>query len=98
MAQLTLTDVQTLIDKLFEKLAAARSGGEITQYNQALRVQITRKRKLGGLLSEREHEIISALGEIAAPRRRSPLTILVLIALLSGGLWLAYRYLVLHHW
>ena len=97
MAQLTLSDVQVLIDTLFEKLAAARSGGEITQCNQALRVQITRKKQLGGALSEREREIVAALGEISAPRRGSPLATLVLIVLVIGGLCLAYRYLVPHH-
>ncbi len=97
MAQLTLSDVQVVIDKLFEKLDAARSGGEITQYNQALRVQITRKKQLGGTLSEREREIVAALGEISPPRRGSPLTTLVLIVLAIGGLYLAYRYLVPHH-
>jgi len=97
MAQLSLNDLQPLIDKLFEKLAAARSGGEITQYNQALRVQITRKKKLGGVLNEREREIVAALGEIAPPRRGSPLTALVLIVVILGGLYLAYRLLVPHH-
>jgi hypothetical protein len=97
MAQLALGDVQVMIDKLFEKLEAARSGGAITQYNQALRVQITRKKQLGGTLSEREREIVAALGEIAPPRRSSPLGTLVLAVLVIGALYVAYRYLAPHH-
>lgn len=97
MAQLALGDVQIIIHKLFEKLAAARSGGEITQYNQALRVQITRKKQLGGTLSEREREIVAALGEIVPPRSGSPLPTLVLIVAVIGALYLAYRYLAPHH-
>jgi hypothetical protein len=97
MAEPTLSDLQVVIDKLFEKLAAAKSGGEIIQYNQALRVQITRKKKLGGTLTEREREIVAALGEIAAPRSGSPLATLVVIVVIIGGLFLAYRYLMPHH-
>lgn len=97
MAELGLGDVQIMIDKLFEKLDAAKSGGEITQYNQALRMQITRKRKLGGSLSAREREIVAALGEIAPPRRGNPLAMLVALVVIAAALYAAYRYLAPHH-
>jgi hypothetical protein len=96
MADQQLSDVQQTIDALFRRLDDAKTGGEITQCNHSLRVQITRKRKLGGALSGRERDLIAAVGEIAAPRKKGGLGTVVLIVAVLGVLYLAYRYFSQH--
>jgi len=94
MANQQLTDIQQTIDALFRKLDDAKTGGEITQCNHSLRVQITKKKNQGGTLSERERDLIAAVGAIAAPKKGGQFSIFVLILAVIGGLYLAYRYIV----
>ena len=54
MSKQDLTDIQIVIDKLFGRLEGSSTGGELTQYNHALRVQITKKKKLGGEEEEKD--------------------------------------------
>lgn len=94
MSNQALSDIQQTIDKLFARLDAAQSGGEITQTNHALRVQITKKRQLGAALSAREQEIVAAVGEISGKKRGGSFGTIILLVIVLAGLYLAYRFLV----
>ncbi len=96
MSNQTVQDLQQVIDKLFERLDNAKTGGELTQCTHALRVQITKKKKLGGSLAEREKEIAAAVGEIAEKKSSGSLWVLVLIILVIAGLYFAYGYISKH--
>ena len=96
MSNQSVQDIQQVIDKLFEKLDNAKTGGEITQYTHSLRVQITKKKKLGGSLAEREKEIVAAVGEITEKKSGGSLWILVLVILIIVGLYFAYGYISKH--
>lgn len=96
MSKQDVSDVQIVIDKMFDKLDNAKSGGEITQYNHSLRVQITKKKKMGAALTEREKDMIAAMGQIQSKKNGNPLWMVILIAAIIGGLYVAYRYLS-HH-
>ena len=89
-------DIQTTIDALFRRLDAAQTGGELTQCNHALRVQITKKKNQGGVLTEREKELVAAVGTIAGKRSGGHLWIFVLVLAVIGGLYWAYTYLSRH--
>ena len=91
MAAPTLTDVQVLIDALFAKLDKAASGGELTRFQHALRIQITRKRSMGGTLTERERELVAAVGAIVPAQRGHPLLTLLVIIVLGGAALVLYR-------
>jgi hypothetical protein len=93
MSDQSLGDIQQAIDKLFAKLDAAQSGGELAQANHALRVQITKKMKLGAALSAREQELVAAVGAVKEGGRKGGLGTLVLIVVVIGGLYLAYRFI-----
>ena len=96
MSNQTVQDLQLVIDKLFERLDNAKTGGELTQCTHSLRVQITKKKKLGGSLAEREKEIVAAVGEIAEKKSSGSLWVLVLIILVIAGLYFAYGYISKH--
>ncbi len=93
MTEPTLTDVQIMIDTLFAKLDKAASGGDLTRYQHALRIQISRKRNMGGTLTGSERELVAAVGTITPARRSHPLvTLLVIIALGAAALFLYRRF------
>lgn len=96
MSNQTVQDIQQVIDRLFERLDNAKTGGEITQCTHSLRVQITKKRKLGGSLAEREQEIVAAVGEIAEKKSGGSLWIFVLAIIVIAGLYFAYTYISKH--
>ncbi|MBA3937429.1 MAG: hypothetical protein H0X38_08200 [Planctomycetes bacterium] len=87
----TLTDVQIMIDTLFAKLDKAASGGELTRYQHALRIQISRKRSMGGTLTARERELVAAVGTITPARRGHPLLMLIVIIVLAAAALVLYR-------
>lgn len=87
-----LSDIQQTIDKLFARLDAAKSGGEITQANHALRVQITKKKKFGAALSEREREIVSAVGGITEQKRGGSWGVMILVIVVAAALYAACRF------
>lgn len=93
MSKQDLTDIQIVIDKLFGRLDGSSTGGELTQYNHALRVQITKKKKLGGTLTAREQDLVAAVGQIADQKSGGSLWVFVLVLLVIGGLYVAYRFL-----
>ena len=91
MSAPTLTDVQIMIDTLFAKLDKAASGGELTRFQHALRIQISRKRSMGGTLAERERELVAAVGAITPARRGHPLLTLLVIIVLGVAALVLYR-------
>jgi hypothetical protein len=93
MSDQALGDIQQAIDKLFAKLDAAQSGGEISQANHALRVQITKKLKLGARLSAREQELVAAVGAVKEGKKSGGFGTLVLIVVVIGAIYLAWRFL-----
>lgn len=93
MSSQSLHDIQQTIDKLFERLDNAKTGGEISQNNHALRVQITKKMKLGAALSEREKDIVAAVGAVADKKSGGSLWIMILVLAVIVGLYLAYKFL-----
>ena len=96
MSKQDLTDIQIVIDKLFGRLDGSSTGGELTQYNHALRVQITKKKKLGGTLTAREQDLVAAVGQIADKQGGRPVLGAILILLALGILYAAYRFLSGH--
>lgn len=93
MSSQSSDDIQILIDKLFEKLDKATSGGELTQCTHALRVQITKKAQMGASLHDREKRIIASLGEISAPKKTNTLLILALVSALAIAAYIAFKIL-----
>ncbi len=93
MSTQSLHDIQQTIDKLFERLDNAKTGGEISQNNHALRVQITKKLKLGAALNDREKDLVAAVGTVADKKSGSQLWIMILALAVIVGLYLAYKFL-----
>jgi hypothetical protein len=91
MSNQTLDDIQVTIDALFEKLEQAETGSDLTQCNHALRIQITKKKQLGGKLTEREAAIIVAMGVILAKKSGMVMQIIVGIITFFIGLYVAYK-------
>jgi len=85
-------DVQIIIDKLFEKLDNAKSGGEITQVNHSLRIQINKKINIGGILTDRENYLVMALGKttVKGSGNRGYLYVLLVVSALAAYVYLKY--------
>lgn len=86
---------QAMIDSLFDKLDRATTGGELSQLQHALRIQISRKKNAGGTLSGRERGLIAAVGDITG-RRSSALRWLVTLAIVLGLLAYLYQRFIAH--
>jgi hypothetical protein len=96
MSNQSLHDIQIAIDNLFKKMESAKTGGEISQYSHALRVQITKKKNLGGSLMDRERALIKSIGEISQPREGGQfgkLWLAILIIAVIAGFYFAYKHL-----
>ncbi len=91
MSTQSLEDIQVIIDNLFDRLEKAETGGEISQCNHALRIQITKKKQMGGRLSEREETLIKAIGIIEAKKNGRLMQLIVLIVAFFIGLYVAYK-------